>query len=314
MYLFMFFQDSYFLSAEECITAATLQNKYKNVTNYCMDRFYGSKFVTVVASGDESLHVNFHGYQVSNQCAAMVEADILCPTLYTPELAYVRETPLSETHYITDVQYCEKNQYGAEVLKNGRPLPVEYLLVDVPAGMPKEPHYTFHVGNKIKFNLENRQDIGQIQGGQNLSQYCGEYSMNQFLEQATDFHFLLYLMTNSLVTIKDEWMKRLCEAVKAQDRGAAMDWAKDCEDWHQLVALAHANSDGNYPKKLKANLIQKTFQIFHISQRTTTRSVVEPGAADIVHSKTRTDDRTAQCADFQLNNLFVTQTPHFCKH
>ncbi|CAI2347256.1 unnamed protein product [Caenorhabditis sp. 36 PRJEB53466] len=220
-------KDSFFLSAEECITAATMQLKYKNRTDFSMERYFGSKFVTVVASGDESLHVNFHGYQVSNQCAAMVEADILCPTLYTPELAY----------------YTEKNQYGAEVSKNGRPLPVEYLLVDVPAGMPKEMHYTFHVSKNANFHVENRQDVGQIQGGQNLSQYCAEFSVNQFLEQATNFHFLLYLMTNDMIVINDEWMKGLCEAVKAQDRGAAMEWAKDCEDWHQLVALAHANSD-----------------------------------------------------------------------
>uniref|UniRef100_A0A8R1HY26 Nuclear protein localization protein 4 homolog n=1 Tax=Caenorhabditis japonica TaxID=281687 RepID=A0A8R1HY26_CAEJA len=236
-------KDSFLLSAEECITAASMQNKYKNVTDYCMDRYFGSKFVTVVASGDESLHVNFHGYQVSNQCAAMVEADILCPTLYTPELAYVRETPLAETHYITDVQYCEKNEYGAEILKNGRPLPVEYLLVDVPAGMPKEMHYTFNVNKNAQFNVENRRDVGKLQGGQNLSQYCAAFSVNQFLEQATNFHFLLFLMTNDLMAISEEWMKRLCEAVKAQDRGAAMDWARDCEDWHQLVALEHANSE-----------------------------------------------------------------------
>ncbi|CCD64969.1 Nuclear protein localization protein 4 homolog 1 [Caenorhabditis elegans] len=239
-------KDSFFLSAEECITAAMLQNQHPNITEYSMDRHYGSKFVTVVASGDESMHVNFHGYQVSNQCAAMVEADILCPTLYTPELAYVRETPLSEEHYITDVQFSMKNEYGAEVMKNGRPLPVEYLLVDVPAGMPKEPHYTFHVGtsNKsksAKFNVENRQAIGQLQGGANLIQYSSEFSKNQFLEQATNFHFLLYLVTNDQVQISDEWMKRLCDAVKAQDRGTAMEWAQECEDWHQLMALAHAN-------------------------------------------------------------------------
>ncbi|CAO4368077.1 unnamed protein product [Caenorhabditis nigoni] len=243
-------KDSFFLSAEECITAGMLQNAHPNVTDYSMDRRYGSKFVTVVASGDESMHVNFHGYQVSNQCAAMVEAEILCPTLYTPELAYVRETPLSETHYITDVQYTEKNEYGAEVLKNGRPLPVEYLLVDVPAGMPKEPHYTFHIGNmsnskNVKFNVENRQAIGQLQGGANLTQYSGEFSTNQFLEMATNFHFLLYLLTNEMVQIPEDWVKRLCEAVKDQDRGKAMDWAQECEDWHQLMAVAHANDGGS---------------------------------------------------------------------
>ncbi|CAD6194468.1 unnamed protein product [Caenorhabditis auriculariae] len=236
-------KDSYFLSAEECITAGNLQNKFKNLTEYCTDRYFGSKFVTIVASGDETLHVNFHGYQVSNQCAALVDAKILCPTLYTPELAYIREKPLSETHYITDVQYTEKNEYGAEVQRNGRPLPVEYLLVDVPTGMPKEPHYTFVVPKTIDFHVENRKEIGQFQGGGNLADYCAAFSMNQFLEQATNFHFLLFLMTNEMLRIGDDAMKRLCDAVVKQDRGEAMDWAKGCEDWHQLVALSHAQSD-----------------------------------------------------------------------
>lgn len=93
------------LSAQECITAGDFQTKHKNYTNFCPDGYFGSKFVTVVASGDKTKHINFNGYQVSNQCSAMVEANILCPTKTNPELAWVREKPLYETHYITDVQY-----------------------------------------------------------------------------------------------------------------------------------------------------------------------------------------------------------------
>lgn len=100
-----FFKDSFLLSAADCITAGNFQNKFKNYTSFCYDEYFGSKFVTVVATGDQSKHINFSGYQVSNQCAAMVEADILCPTTAFPELAYIRETPLHEAHYITDVQY-----------------------------------------------------------------------------------------------------------------------------------------------------------------------------------------------------------------
>ena len=52
-----------------------------------------------------------HGYQVSNQCTAMVEANILCPTKTHPELAWVREKPLNEKHYITSVQYTVSNNF-----------------------------------------------------------------------------------------------------------------------------------------------------------------------------------------------------------
>ncbi|KAE9415255.1 hypothetical protein Angca_005127, partial [Angiostrongylus cantonensis] len=242
-------KDAFFLSAEECITAGFLQSIHPNVTEYCSDRYFGSKFVTVVASGDEQEQVNFHGYQVSNQCTALVEAQLLCPTNH-PELAYIREKPLSDTHYITDVQYTEKNQYGAEVLKNGRPLPVEFLLVDVPTGMPKEPQYTFPPPPTTRFAIENRETMGETQGGENMTAYCAQFTQNQFLEQATNFHFLLYLITNHLVQFSEAEIQRLCLAVSTQDRQAAIEWARETANWQQLVALcleqgqSHASAAG----------------------------------------------------------------------
>jgi nuclear protein localization protein 4 homolog len=104
-------QDSFLITAAECITAGHFQSNYKNYTQYCADQFFGSKFVTVVASGNQEKHIDFHGYQVSNQCTAMVEANILCPTKTHPELAWARENPLNETHYITDVQYTVVSEH-----------------------------------------------------------------------------------------------------------------------------------------------------------------------------------------------------------
>lgn len=89
----------------ECITAGKFQSDYKNYTDYSYDGTYGSKFVTVVASGDKTQQINLCGYQVSNQCTAMVEAEIICPVQNQPELAWVREIPLHEKHFITDVQF-----------------------------------------------------------------------------------------------------------------------------------------------------------------------------------------------------------------
>ncbi|KAK6008886.1 nuclear protein localization protein [Ostertagia ostertagi] len=234
-------KHAFFLSAEECITAGYLQSLYPNVTEYCSDRYFGSK----LSHGDEQEQVNFHGYQVSNQCTALVEAQLLCPTNH-PELAYIREKPLTESQYLTDVQFTEKNQYGAEVLKDARPLPVEFLLVDVPTGMPKEPQYTFSPPPPVaRFNIENRDSMGTTQGGANLSAYCAEYSLNQFLEQATNFHFLLYLMTNNLVQMSEVEMQVLCTAVCTQDREAAIEWARETVNWQQLVALCHEQGRSN---------------------------------------------------------------------
>ena len=51
-----------------------------------------------------------------------------------PELAYIVES--SEAQYIPDVFFMEKDEYGNEIKKVGRPLPVEYLLIDVPVTTP----------------------------------------------------------------------------------------------------------------------------------------------------------------------------------
>lgn len=44
-------QDTYFLSAEECITAGDFQNKHPNMCRLSPDGHFGSKFVTAVATG-----------------------------------------------------------------------------------------------------------------------------------------------------------------------------------------------------------------------------------------------------------------------
>jgi nuclear protein localization family protein 4 len=42
---------TYYLSAEECITAGYLQNIHKNYTKLSTDGYFGSKFVTIVVTG-----------------------------------------------------------------------------------------------------------------------------------------------------------------------------------------------------------------------------------------------------------------------
>ena len=46
-----------------------------------------------------------------------------------------------------------------------RPLPVEYLLVDLPAAFPVEPTFTFHAESDVKpFPIENRAvGTGEVQ-------------------------------------------------------------------------------------------------------------------------------------------------------
>lgn len=51
----------------------------------------------------------------------------------------------------------EKDKYGNEVSRLARPLPVEYLLVDVPTSTPLSPQFTFPVNfSATSFPIENR--------------------------------------------------------------------------------------------------------------------------------------------------------------
>jgi nuclear protein localization protein 4 homolog len=95
--------DTYFLSAEECMMAAYFQDMFKNVTKYSSDGYFGSKFVTVVVTGDAEKKIHFEGYQVSNQCVSLVRDGCLIPTYDAPELAYIRES--SNDKYIPDVYF-----------------------------------------------------------------------------------------------------------------------------------------------------------------------------------------------------------------
>jgi nuclear protein localization family protein 4 len=54
----------------------------------------------------------------------LVQEDYLVPTIDAPELGYIRES--TPGRYIPDVIYKEKEAY-----KVARPLPVEYLIIDV---------------------------------------------------------------------------------------------------------------------------------------------------------------------------------------
>ena len=121
--------ETYFLSAEECITAATFQNQNPNPCRLASNGYYGSKFTTVIVSGDKDLQISFEGYQVSNQGMSLVADDCLVPTIDAPELGYIRES--SPDLFVSDVYYKEKDEYGNEITKPARPLPLEYLLVDV---------------------------------------------------------------------------------------------------------------------------------------------------------------------------------------
>ncbi|CAD1476881.1 unnamed protein product, partial [Heterotrigona itama] len=95
--------ESHFLSAQECIMAGYFQNKYPNPCRFSPNNYFGSKFVTVCVTGDEKNQIHMEGYQVSNQCMALVRDSCLVPTKDAPELGYVIES--TDKQYVPDVFY-----------------------------------------------------------------------------------------------------------------------------------------------------------------------------------------------------------------
>ena len=51
--------------------------------------------------GDEDQHIHYDGWQVSNQCMALVRDDCLVPTIDDPALGYVKES--SPEQFVPDV-------------------------------------------------------------------------------------------------------------------------------------------------------------------------------------------------------------------
>ncbi|CAF2958535.1 unnamed protein product [Rotaria sp. Silwood2] len=159
--------NTLFLTAQECIMAGWFQNKHLNKCKYSPDGYFGSKFITVVVTGDASGQIQFEGYQVSNQCMALVKSGILFPTYDAPELGYIKET--SSEQYVPDVYYKEKDSYNNEIMKIARPLPLEYLIIDIPTGFPTantQIQSTFNDNCSIittPFCIENRIKTSELQ-------------------------------------------------------------------------------------------------------------------------------------------------------
>lgn len=65
--------------------------------------FFKIIFTICLIVGDSTNQVHMEGYQVSNQCMALVRDSCLVPTKDAPELGSIRES--SDKQYVPDVYY-----------------------------------------------------------------------------------------------------------------------------------------------------------------------------------------------------------------
>ncbi|KRX75597.1 Eukaryotic initiation factor 4A-III [Trichinella sp. T6] len=225
---------TYMLSAAECLIAAKYQNKYPNACKYSLDGTFGSKFVTLVLSGGENKMVDFAAYQVSNQGSALVAAECLLPSRSSPNMACVRRS--TPTHYVPDVYYMCHDEYNNKIRKTAGLLPVEYLFVTIPVGLAKEMRYTLTSQEK-PFPIENRSSIGSVQNIRVVGEYVKQFEESEFLKMISNFHFLVYLLTNTEVTFELDDLAELLDAVARQDSDLAKQWAENSIKWNEFKNL-----------------------------------------------------------------------------
>lgn len=130
--------DTFFLSGSEVLFAADQQMRHPSPWPASPTRHYGSKFVTVVLSGDEEGAVGVSAYQVSLQAMAMVRAELISATS-DPALLMVRAS--TPTHYVPDVIYSADG--GTSRLAQPT-FPVDYLLVSLSHGFPRQTDPLFN--------------------------------------------------------------------------------------------------------------------------------------------------------------------------
>ncbi|XP_023366942.1 nuclear protein localization protein 4 homolog [Otolemur garnettii] len=197
-------KDTYFLSSEECITAGDFQNKHPNICRLSPDGHFGSKFVTAVATG-----INRDRYCFVN---------IFCSWVAPKAQGLFQDI----------------DKFGNEITQLARPLPVEYLIIDITTTFPKDPVHTFSISQN-PFPIENRDVLGETQDFHSLATYLSQNTSSMFLDTISDFHLLLFLVTNEVMPLQDS-ISLLLEAVRTRDEELAQTW-KRSEQWATIEQL-----------------------------------------------------------------------------
>jgi nuclear protein localization family protein 4 len=169
------------LLGHEVIAMAKYQNLFPAPCRQSETGKFGSKWVSIVLTGNENGGAEPHAYQVSNQCSAIVK-EKLVGAAKDPQFLRVKKR--STKRYTPEITYVTKTG----LIQNEQNIPLEFFVIPLRHGFLKKPKLTFSLN---KFPVENRPStksaIAQFFRGVPL-----DASVSELLN---DFHFLVFLIS-----------------------------------------------------------------------------------------------------------------------
>lgn len=265
---------SFFLSGNEVLFAAHMQNMFHYYTRFAEGGRFGSRFVTCVVSGQPGGEIGVEAYQVSLQAEAIARANMVQPSVQpntmriaTNESAAKSAPPPEDDAegralgpikpYIPEVFFRYKNKYGLDVKESAKPtFPVEYLLVNVTNGFPTAPNPLFESRD---FPIENRPGLEdqsaevllgrlhQVLGNAELEPLSPDSSADaddgmrrKLVAFLSDWHLLAFVPSTGLLA-KEEF-DDLIQVAVSHDTHAALNKLLAASGWKTLVTLAREHA------------------------------------------------------------------------
>ena len=146
----------------------------------------------------------------------------------------LRVVASSNQHYVPEVFYKYRNEYGIMVQEAAKPtFPVDYLIVTATHGFPSAPNPLFH--SPHAFPVENRPGFGTV----NIQSVKQHLDKGPLSEMAADFHFLILLQDLHVID-KDDF-ELLLKALKTRTP-QDLDQLNGRPSWQTFKAVLSAAS------------------------------------------------------------------------